>query len=309
MTSLPLVIDPVLTSSTYLGGGGQNSVTGIAVDAPGNIFVAGWTDALNFPAVNAFHALSGGSVDAFVAKLAPGGNSLLYCTYLGGSGDDRAFAIAVDASGSAYVTGWTGSPNFPTVNPLQSNRAGGRDAFVAKLNPSGNALLYSTFLGGNGNDSGNGIAVDGGGSAYVAGDTASPNFPTASAYQSSLRGAQNAFVAKLSASGSLAYATYLGGTAAITAPASPSTLPATHMSQGAQHPLISPLLPRFSRRDPEGRTPSPSSSAPPAARSSTARIWAAAAVSPARRKAAKPSRSTQRAALTSPASPARSIFR
>ena len=209
--SQPLVIDPILTSSTYLGGSGQNSVTGVAVDSAGNMYVAGWTDALNFPTVNAFHAQSGGGVDAFVAKLGPGGNSLLYCTYLGGSGDDRAFAIAVDTAGSAYVTGWTGSSNFPTVNPRQVTRAGGRDAFVAKLGPTGSAFFYSTFLGGNGNDSGNGIAVDSSGSAYVAGDTASTNFPTVSPYQSSLRGVQNAFVAKLSASGSLAYATYLGG--------------------------------------------------------------------------------------------------
>lgn len=149
--SQPLVIDPVLSSSTYLGGSGQNSI-GVAADALGNIYVAGWTDSLNFPTANALRTQSGG-VDAFVAKLGPGGNSLLYCTYLGGSGDDRAFAIAVDVAGSAYVTGWTGSSNFPTVSPLQSTRSGSRDAFIAKLNPAGTALLYSTYLGGNGNNS------------------------------------------------------------------------------------------------------------------------------------------------------------
>ncbi len=209
--SQPLVIDPVLTSSSYLGGNGQNSLTGVAVDASGNMYVAGWTDALNLPVANPFHSQSGGSVDAFVAKLGPGGNSLLYCTYLGGSGDDRAFAIAVDPAGSAYVTGWTGSSNFPTAHAMQANRGGGRDAFVAKLTPAGNALSYSTFLGGSSNESGNGIAVDSGGNAYVTGDTASPNFPTASPYQSRIAGIQNAFVAKLNASGSLGYATYLGG--------------------------------------------------------------------------------------------------
>ena len=96
---------------------------------------------------------------------------MLYCTYLGGRGDDRAFGIAVDPAGNAYVTGWTGSSAFPTVAPVQSTIAGGKDAFVATLNPAGNALIYSTYLGGAATDSGNAIAVDAAGNAYVAGGT------------------------------------------------------------------------------------------------------------------------------------------
>lgn len=207
----PLIIDPALSYSTFLGGNGMGAVTSIAVDAGGNAYLAGWTTATNLPTVNPVQAQQKGSVDAFVAKLGPGGNGLIYCTYLGGRSDDRAFGIAVDSSGDAYVTGWTGSGAFPVVSPLQSTLAGGKDAFVAKLNPAGNTLIYSTYLGGAGNDSGNGIAVDASGNAYVAGYTYSSNFPTLSAYQISNNGTENAFVAKLSASGTLIYSTYLGG--------------------------------------------------------------------------------------------------
>ena len=207
----PLVIDPVLTYSTYLGGSSMDAVTSVAVDGMGNAYIAGWTTSADLPTVNPVHAQQSGSVDAFVAKLGPGGNSLVYCTYLGGRGDDRAFAVAIDSSGSAYVTGWTGSSAFPTVAPAQSTLAGGKDAFVAKLNPAGNALVYSTYLGGAANESGNGIAVDSSGNAYVTGYTYSMNFPTLSAFQTSNRGPQNAFLTKLGPAGSLIYSTYLGG--------------------------------------------------------------------------------------------------
>jgi hypothetical protein len=123
----------------------------------------------------------------------------------------RAFAVAVDSAGDAYVTGWTGSSAFPTVAPMQSTLAGAKDAFAAKLNPAGNALIYSTYLGGSNTDSGNAIAVDAAGNAYIAGGTYSPNFPVISVYQNGIRGQQNAFVTKLSPSGSLIYSTYLGG--------------------------------------------------------------------------------------------------
>ena len=101
----------------------------------------------------------------------------MYCTYLGGSGDDRAFGIAVDSAGAAYVTGSTQSPNFPVRNAFQANLAGARNAFVAKVMASGNNLAYSTYLGGNGSDAGNGIAIDSSGNVYIAGDTTSSNFP------------------------------------------------------------------------------------------------------------------------------------
>jgi hypothetical protein len=210
--AVPLVIDPVFSYGTYLGGSGMDSVTSIAVDGAGNSYLAGWTTSADLPTVSPVSAANSGGVDAFIAKLGPGGNTLVYCTYLGGRGDDRAFGIAVDAAGSAYVTGWTGSgASFPKVLPAQSTLAGGKDAFVAKLNPAGNALVYSTYLGGASNDSGNAIAVDAAGNAYVAGSTYSLNFPTANAYQSTNRGQQNAFVAKYNPSGSLLYSTYLGG--------------------------------------------------------------------------------------------------
>jgi|SRR5579871_885719 len=206
-----LVIDPALSYSTYLGGNGMGAVTSIAVDNAGNAYLAGWTTAANLPVVNPVQSQEKGSVDAFVAKVGPGGNNLIYCTYLGGRSDDRAFGIAVDSGGNAYVTGWTGSGAFPVVSPVQSTLGGGKDAFVAKLNAAGNTLIYSTYLGGAGNDSGNGIAVDASGNAYVAGYTYSSNFPTMSAFQNSNRGVENAFVAKLSTSGGLVYSTYLGG--------------------------------------------------------------------------------------------------
>ena len=156
----PLIIDPVLSYSTYLGGGSMDSVTSLAIDASGNAYFAGWTTSTDIPTLNPVRPQNSGGVDAFVAKLNPGGNALIYCTYLGGRGDNRAFGIAVDPSGNAYVTGWTSSSAFPTASAVQGTLAGGRDAFVAKLNPAGNALVYSTFLGGAANDSGNGIAVD-----------------------------------------------------------------------------------------------------------------------------------------------------
>src|SRR5579859_2319828 len=209
--TLPVVIDPVLSYSTYIGGNSMDSVTSIAVDAYGNAYLAGWTLSTDLPTVNPIRAQIAGSVDAFVAKLGPGGNTLVYCTYLGGRGDDRAFGIAVDPAGNAYVTGWTGSSAFPTLAPVQSTNAGGKDAFVAKLNPAGNALIYSTYLGGASTDAGYAIAADAAGNAYVAGGTYSFNFPTASAYQSTNHGQQNAFVAKFNPSGSLLYSTYLGG--------------------------------------------------------------------------------------------------
>jgi uncharacterized repeat protein (TIGR01451 family) len=207
----PLVIDPVLSYSTLLGGSGFDSALALAVDASGSAYVAGFTDSLNFPATNPVQSFNGGGNDVFVAKLSPGGNALIYCTYLGGSADDRASAIAVDTQGSAYIAGSTTSRNFPVRSALQPTLAGYRNAFVVKLSPAGNSLVYSTYLGGNASDAANGIAVDASGSAYVVGDTTSFSFP-ATGFQRGTHGGQDAFVAKLSADGSrLAYSTYLGG--------------------------------------------------------------------------------------------------
>jgi Tol biopolymer transport system component len=206
-----LVIDPVLTYSTYLGGTGGDFGFGIAVDALGSAYVTGQTSSTDFPTGNPLQAYRGGG-DAFVAKLTPDGSALVYATYLGGSSSDRGFGIAVDALGSAYVTGQTSSTDFPTGNPLQAVFEGVYDAFVAKLTPDGSALAYATYLGGSSWDEGHGIAVDASGSAYVTGHTISRDFPTARPLQPVLGGGYDAFVAKLTPDGSaLVYSTYLGG--------------------------------------------------------------------------------------------------
>jgi hypothetical protein len=213
--SVPLVIDPVLTYSTYLGGAGDDAGTGIAIDSAGNAYVVGKTRSDNFPATNPVQGISGGGgYDAFVAKLNAPGDGLIYFTYLGGSSNDYGEAIAVDSDGFAYLAGSTYSSNFPMKNPFQAKSGGGgyEDAFIAKLNTSGDALVYSTYLGGNGRDGVYGIAVDSAKNAYVTGRTFSTNFPTANPYQASNGGRGDAFVTKLNSSGSaLVYSTYLGG--------------------------------------------------------------------------------------------------
>jgi hypothetical protein len=208
--SLPLVIDPVLSYSTLLGGSNSDAAMALAVDSTG-IYVAGYTASRDFPTATAEQSLNGGSNDIFVAKLNSAGTSLFFATYIGGSSDDRANAMAVDSTGAVYLTGFTTSTNFPVKNAIQAASRGGKDAFVLKLNPAGNALVYSTYLGGGSSDCGYGIALDANGNVYVTGDTTSTNFP-ASALQLASGGGQDAFVAKLNPSGSaLVYSTYLGG--------------------------------------------------------------------------------------------------
>ncbi|MDP9114749.1 MAG: SBBP repeat-containing protein [Acidobacteriota bacterium] len=209
--SLPLVIDPVISYATYMGGTGLGAITGVAVDSAGDLYAAGWTEALNFPIVLAEQAAHGGSVDAFIVKLNPTGTALLYATYIGGSGDDRAAAIAVNGSGQACVTGSTASANFPLLLPLRTNLGGAKTAFVLKLNATGNQLLYSTYLGGTNYDLGTAIAVDAAGNAYVAGDTLSSNFPVSGGVQAVFGGGTDVFVSKLTTVGALSYSTYLGG--------------------------------------------------------------------------------------------------
>ncbi|MDP8990936.1 MAG: SBBP repeat-containing protein, partial [Acidobacteriota bacterium] len=203
----------VISYATYMGGTGLGAVTGVAIDSAGDLYAAGWTEALNFPIVLAAQAANAGSVDAFIVKLNPTGTALLYATYIGGSGDDRAAAIAVDASGQAYVTGATASPNFPLLLPLRTTLGGSKTAFVLKLSATGNQLLYSTYLGGTNYDLGTAIAVDAAGSAYVAGDTLSTNFPVLGGIQAVSGGGTDVFVSKLTAAGALSYSTYLGGAA------------------------------------------------------------------------------------------------
>jgi hypothetical protein len=216
----PLVIDPTysLVYSTYLGGSGNDSGYGIAVDSAGDAYVTGYTASTNFPTQSAWQTANSGGKDVFVTKLNAAGNGLLYSTYLGGSGDDVGYRIALDNSGNAYVTGDTTSTNFPTTaGAFQTTYAGNADAFVAKLNTTG-GLVYSTYLGGSGSDDFSRIAVDGSGNAYVAMSTGSANLPVSSPdpsgpFQTSLDavGARDGYVAKLNSTGSgLVYATYLG---------------------------------------------------------------------------------------------------
>jgi len=222
-TRRPVVIDPVLSYSSYLGGSGDDNAKGIAVDAAGNVYVTGDTYALDYPLVGAAQGVYGGggctsrgcAYDAFVTKVNARGDALVYSTYLGGANDDRGNAIAVDGAGNAYVTGYTYSTNFPVANALQASSAspGYPDAFVTKLNAAGSGLVYSTYLGGIGPDNGLGIAVDAAGAAYVTGQTQSSNFPVANAARPTYSGGSgDAFVTKLTPAGTaLAYSTYLGG--------------------------------------------------------------------------------------------------
>jgi hypothetical protein len=228
-----LVIDPALSYSTFLGG--SDTGYAIAADAAGNAYVTGTTNSPTFPITSgAFQPGLLGASNAFVSKLNSLGTALVYSTYLGGGGDDTGYAIAVDTNGDAYVTGNTTSSDFPTTpGAFQKAFAGGcysgnllcGDAFVTEINPTGTALVYSTFLGGASYDVGYGIALDSANSAYVTGNTISSDFPsTAGAFQTSNAGGCNqsgppiplvcgdAFVAKVNPSGSgLVYATYLGG--------------------------------------------------------------------------------------------------
>jgi hypothetical protein len=205
-----------LRYSTYLGGG-SDSGFGIAVDGTGAAYVAGQTASTMFPVTaGAFQTSnSGGLSDCFVSKLNAAGSSLVYSTYLGGSALDLCAGIAIDTAADAYVTGTTYSTDFPTQAPLQGSLLGSASAFAAEINPTGTALLYSTYLGGSTLDNGNAIAVDSSGAAYIAGTTASPDFPTTvDAVQLALGGLYNAFVSKLAPGGNtLSYSTFMGGSA------------------------------------------------------------------------------------------------
>jgi len=211
----------ILVYSTYLGGTGTfgDYAFALALDAQGAATVAGFTGSTDFPTTpgafdTSFHG-GYGYLDAFVTRLSPTGSSLLYSTFLGGTGDDRAYAVTLDAQGAATVAGWTESTDFPTT-PAAFNTSlnGGRDAFVTRLSPTGSSLLYSTFLGGVGDEFATALALDAQGAATVAGLTFSANFPTTpGAFDRSYNGGYNdAFVTRLSPTGSsLVYSTYLGG--------------------------------------------------------------------------------------------------
>jgi hypothetical protein len=209
--SKDLIIDP-LVYSTFIGGGEPDEGSSIAVDSSGNAYVTGGTGSPDFPTVNAYDSTHGGDMDCFVFKLSADGSTLLYSTFVGGSDSDVGNSIAVDSSGNAYVTGYTRSDDFPTVNAYDSTHGGDMDCFVFKLSSDGSTLLYSTFIGGSESDSASSVAVDWFGNVIVTGYTRSADFPTVNAYDSTKDGPVDCFVFKLSADGStLLYSTFIGG--------------------------------------------------------------------------------------------------
>ncbi len=207
----PLVIDPELIYSTYLGGLVVDAGNAVDVDEAGQAFITGATFSNEFPVDDAFQPSLAAKSDAFVTKLDADG-VVLFSTYLGGEQSDHGADIAVGIDGSAFITGSTTSPDFPTMNPLDGTHNGQQDAFVTRLNPAGNALIFSTFHGGTRADQGFGVALDSDDNAYVTGYTSSSDFPTLDPLQAENAGEADVFVSKFQTDGAaMVYSTYFGG--------------------------------------------------------------------------------------------------
>ena len=254
--SKPLIIDPVLSYATYVGGSGGDIGYAIAVDSNNDAYIAGVTNSSNFPTKGPGQSTNAGNGDAFVTQVNATGTALLYSTYIGGSGSDTATAIAVRA-GNAFITGNTTSTNFPntapqsggtTVYPFQTTPGGGTDAFVTEINTTGDHLVFSSYLGGSGADFGQGIAVDSTGNVYVTGSTQSANFPTANPLQGANNGNGDAFVTEVNFTGTqILYSTYLGGSQAdvsqaiqVTTAGGNANVYVTGYTFSADFPLASP---------------------------------------------------------------------
>ena len=196
--------------STYLGGSYYDYAYGIAVHTDETVYVAGYTQSTNFPVANAYQGAYNGGRDGFLSRFSADGQSLIYSTYFGGSSDDRVYGLAVGPDGSAFITGWTQSDDFPLVNAIQTNRAS-YEAYVTRFSPEGN-VIFSTLLGGSSVDYGYGITVDSNLTAFITGYTQSGDFPITNAYQTTMAGVVDAYVTRIAADGScLLYSTYLGG--------------------------------------------------------------------------------------------------
>jgi VCBS repeat-containing protein len=215
--SRELVIDPILDYTTFLGGTGYDTIQGVAADSAGSVYVTGYAGSTDFPTtVGALdEAHDGGTYDMYVAKLSPDGSSLVYSTFIGGTGNDTASDIEVDASGNVYVVGTSNSTDMATVNAFQDSPTGTNSAFLFKLNSTGDTLLYASFLGGAGTEIGSDLVLDGADNVYIAGSTTSANLPLQDAYDTTLGGSQDAFIARFDPSqtgaDSLIYSSYFGG--------------------------------------------------------------------------------------------------
>lgn len=215
-----LASNGLLLTYGFFGGASNDFATGLAVDGSGNVYLCGSTESTDFPRVNSVGSALLGASDAFVVKMTPNLQQFFYSSLIGGSGQESGIGVATDTAGSAYISGRTSSQDFPLVGPIQSSYGGGdSDAFVSKLAPDGKTLVYSTYLGGSGTEdlqNRSGISVDGTGNAYVTGDTQSSDFPLKGAVQPAKNGntsTSDAFVSVINPSGSdFVYSTYLGGT-------------------------------------------------------------------------------------------------
>ena len=208
----PLILDPVLSYSTYLGGSSADTATDIAADDSGNTYITGYTLSSDFNTASAINSTTAGGADIFISKISADGSSLVYSTYLGGSDDDRAYGIAVDSTGAVAVTGTTASADYPVAAAIQSAYGGSNDGFVTKLNAAGSAVVYSTFVGGAGSDEARAIVFNANDDVYITGYTDSADFPVTSGFQMTKASAIDAYVSKINAAGSaFIYSSYLGG--------------------------------------------------------------------------------------------------
>ncbi len=244
--SKDLVIDPVLDYSTYLGGSAADTALAIAVDSSGAAYITGSTFSTDFPVTGAFQGVSAGAPDVFVTKINPTGTAIVYSTYLGGTNLDQANAIAVDTLGNAYVTGFTSSADFPTASPINAATAGGNDIFLTKIDPTGAALVYSTYLGGTTDDVANGLAIDAAGNVFITGSTSSVDFPVVGGVQAAAGGVLDAFVTEVNSAGTaLVFSTYLGGSGDDVANAlaldTSGNIYVTGNSKSIDFPLVSPI--------------------------------------------------------------------